>query len=203
MKKRLLMPLNLQYFAEAGSTGDGGQETPPAGNNNDQTSQSETDTAEGQEKGKAFTRDEVAKMIAAETNKAKEAWVKEQKERQAKAERQAKMTAEEKIKEELEEKDQKIAELERKQTLATMTKEASKMLSEAELPHDDDLLELIVKDDEEATMNAIAVISSFASKLIKENARQATPNDAASFSVDKNELKDIADIANKARIIEN
>lgn len=75
MKKRLFMPMNLQFFSETGDGGSGdegqqgnlpagSQETPPEAKEENNT-------------GKTFSRDEVAKMIAAETNKAKAAWEKE------------------------------------------------------------------------------------------------------------------------------
>ncbi len=90
-------------------------------------------------------------MIAAEVSKTKEAWEKEQQEKQAEAEKLAKMNAQEKAEHEKRQLEAKIAELERSQALVSMSKEASKMLSEASLPHDDDLLGLIVSDDAEAT----------------------------------------------------
>lgn len=146
MKKRLLMPLHLQFFADPDGTG-----TPPAGDSNP-NDQANPDDPDGAGNGdKTFTRDEVAKMIAAETSKKQKAWEKEQQEKQAEAEKLAKMNAQEKAEHEKKQLEAKIAELERGQTLAAMTKEASKMLSEASLPHDDDLLSLIVSDDAEAT----------------------------------------------------
>ena len=61
MKKSLLMPINLQFFAEQ----DGGtQETTST-----ETTETTTDETKKEETGKTFSRDEVAKMIAAETKK--------------------------------------------------------------------------------------------------------------------------------------
>lgn len=196
------MSLNLQYFAaDTGSTGDGGQETPPADNNNEQTPPDGTSTEEGQENGKTFTRDEVAKMIAAEKNKAQKAWEKEQQEKQAEAEKLAKMNAQEKAEHEKKQLEEKIAELERGQALVAMTKEASKMLSEASLPHDDDLLGLIVSDDAEATKGAVAIITNYVSMIKKENARQKTPGEGGQFSSDKKENKSVAALAASTRIV--
>ena len=67
-----------------------------------------------------------------------------------------------------------------------MTKEASKMLTDANLPHDDDLLGLIVSDDADATKQAVAVITNFASLIKKENARQTPPNEGGQFTASKN-----------------
>ncbi|MGM0220052.1 capsid assembly scaffolding protein Gp46 family protein [Enterococcus sp. AZ126] len=202
MKKSLLIKMNLQFFAaDTGSDGGSeleGQEKLPA-TDPDPTDLDDSD-GKGSE-GKTFTRDEVAKMIAAEKNKAQKAWEKEQQERQAKAERQAKMTAEEKIKEELEEKDQKIAEYEREKAVNLMSKEASKMFSDASLPHDDDLLSLIVSDDIEATIQAVAIVTNYVSMIKKENARKQTPSAGGQFSADPNEKKSVANIAASTRII--
>lgn len=202
MKKRLLMPLHLQFFAaDTGSNGDIGQSTPPADNTNDQTPPDESDAEKDQETGKTFTRDEVAKMIAAETNKKQKVWEKEQQEKQAEAEKLAKMNAQEKAEHEKKQLEEKIAELERGQTLAAMTKEASKMLSDASLPHDDDLLGLIVSDDAEATKQAVAVVTNFVSMIKKENARQQTPAAGGQFSSNQKEKKSVADIAASTRIV--
>ncbi|WP_391521555.1 capsid assembly scaffolding protein Gp46 family protein [Enterococcus avium] len=76
---------------------------------------------------------------------------KEYEEKQEEAKKLAKMNAEEKLKHQLEQKESEINELKRQQTLTEMSKEASKMLSENELPFDDDLLSLLVSDDAEAT----------------------------------------------------
>lgn len=202
MKKRLLMPLNLQYFADPeGGSEPGGQGATPADDPNSTGPENPADPDKKGEEGKTFTRDEVAKMIAAEKNKAFKAWEKEQQEKQAEAEKLAKMNAQEKAEHEKKQLEAKIAELERGQTLAAMTTEASKMLSEASLPHDDDLLGLIVSDDAEATKGAVAIITNFVSKIKKENARQQTPAAGGQFSADPNEKKSVAEIAASTRII--
>ncbi|MDT2360923.1 DUF4355 domain-containing protein [Enterococcus faecium] len=193
MKKRLLMPMHLQYFAEQ----DGGtQETTSA-----ETTETTTDETKKEETGKTFSRDEVAKMIAAETNKAKAAWEKELEAKKEEAKKLAKMNAEEKLQHELEQKEAEIAELKRGQALSEMTKEASKMLTDANLPHDDDLLGLIVSDDADATKQAVAVITNFASLIKRENARQTPPNEGGQFTASKNTKETVAKLAAKNRII--
>lgn len=192
MKKRLLMPMNLQYFAEP----DGGQDTPPAEQNTPPE-----DKPKGEETGKTFSRDEVAKMIAAETKKARASWEQEAEAKKEEAKKLAKMNAEEKLQHELEQKEAEIAELKRGQTLNEMKSEASKMLSGAGLPQDDELLGLIVSEDAEATKKAVAVITNFASQIKKENARQSTPGEGGQFSADKNTKQTVAELAAKNRII--
>lgn len=193
MKKRLLMPMKLQFFAEQ----DGGsQETTST-----ETTETTTDETKKEETGKTFSRDEVAKMIAAETKKARASWEQEAEAKKEEAKKLAKMNAEEKLQHELEQKEAEIAELKRGQTLNEMKSEASKMLSGAGLPQDDELLGLIVSDDAEATKKAVSVITNFASLIKKENARQTPPNAGGQFSADKETKQTVANLAAKNRII--
>lgn len=193
MKKRLLMPMKLQFFSE---NPDGGNDTPPA----EQTTPPE-DKPKGEETGKTFSRDELAKIVAAETKKARANWEQEAEAKKEEAKKLAKMNAEEKLQHELEQKEAEIAELKRGQTLNEMKSEASKMLSGAGLPQDDELLGLIVSEDAEATKKAVAVITNFASQIKKENARQSTPGEGGQFSADKNTKQTVAELAAKNRII--
>lgn len=193
MKKRLLMPMKLQFFAEQ----DGGsQET-----TSNETTETTTDETKKEETGKTFSRDELAKIVAAETKKARASWEQEAEAKKEEAKKLAKMNAEEKLQHELEQKEAEIAELKRGQTLNEMKSEASKMLSGAGLPQDDELLGLIVSEDAEATKKAVAVITNFASQIKKENARQSTPGEGGQFSADKNTKQTVAELAAKNRII--
>ncbi|WP_242387594.1 capsid assembly scaffolding protein Gp46 family protein [Enterococcus gallinarum] len=193
MKKRLLMPMKLQFFADE----DGGTQETTSTETNETTS----DETKKEETGKTFSRDEVAKMIAAETKKARASWEQEAEAKKEEAKKLAKMNAEEKLQHELEQKEAEIAELKRGQTLNEMKSEASKMLSGAGLPQDDELLGLIVSEDAEATKKAVAVITNFASQIKKENARQSTPGEGGQFSADKNTKQTVAELAAKNRII--
>lgn len=206
MKKRLLMPLNLQFFAEGGEGGngegtDGGTSTNSQDGQQAQNSQQSANGEGEQNTGKTFSRDDVAKMIAAETSKAKAAWEKDFEAKQEEAKKLAKMNAEEKLKHQLEQKESEINELKRQQTLTEMSKEASKMLSENELPFDDDLLSLLVSDDAEATKKATNAVIAFASKIKKQNARQTTPGEGGQFTAGEYSKKTVADLAKKNRII--
>lgn len=193
------MPMSLQFFAEGG---DGGASTNSQQNQQSQVDGKQSDNSEGEQgTGKTFSRDDVAKMIAAETNKAKAVWEKELEAKKEEAKKLAKMNAEEKLQHELEQKEAEIAELKRGQTLNEMKSEASKMLSGAGLPQDDELLGLIVSDDAEATKKAVSVITNFASLIKKENARQTPPNAGGQFSADKNTKQTVAELAKKNRII--
>lgn len=205
MKNKQLLPMNLQFFAEpgagegaAGGSGEAsGKSTPPAG-----TPKSTTEP-EGGDKGKTFTRDEVAKMIAAETNKVKTEWEKELEAKQQEAQKLAKMNAEEKLKHQLQQKEDEINELRKQQSLAEMTKEASKMFSESDLPIDSDLLGVLVNEDAEQTKKAVNALISFASKIKKANARQTPPSAGGQFVAGDSKEKSIAELAQENRIIKH
>ncbi|MFB0809239.1 hypothetical protein [Enterococcus faecalis] len=116
-KKHLLLPMDLQLFAENPNSSDTvNPETTPANDTQDK----ETDNPEDKEKaktkdnGKSFTREDVAKMIAAETKRAveqaKTQWEKEKSYEQ--------MTAEERIKAKEKEASDKEALAEKKEQQA-------------------------------------------------------------------------------------
>ncbi|MFR6670199.1 DUF4355 domain-containing protein [Enterococcus sp.] len=145
-KKRLLMPVNLQYFAEP----DGGQDTPPA----EQTTPPE-DKPKGEETGKTFSRDEVAKMIAAETKKAVTAAEEKWRAEKDEAAKLAEMDDKEKADYEKQQLEAKLAEFERKEVLSKMSEQASEMLSEKGATPTKEMLRLIVSEDAETTSSNV------------------------------------------------
>lgn len=147
MKKRLLMPMKLQFFAEQ----DGGsQETTST-----ETTETTTDETKKEETGKTFSRDEVAKMIAAETKKAitaaEEKWRAETDE----AAKLAEMDDKEKADYEKQQLEAKLAEFERKEVLSKMSEQASEMLSEKGATPTKEMLRLIVSEDAETTSSNV------------------------------------------------
>ena len=108
MKKSSLMPtfplkMNLQLFAEGGEGGSGDSASGGASTNSQQEQQSQGEDqqstgGEGEQgTGKTFSREELAKIVAAETSKAKAAWEKDFEAKQEEAKKLAKMNAEENI----------------------------------------------------------------------------------------------------------
>ncbi|MGM9897983.1 MAG: DUF4355 domain-containing protein [Enterococcus faecalis] len=149
--KKLLLPMYLQFFADNSDTGAGdtdqparGQEQTPPGDNNKDTGNEKT-----------FSRDEVAKMIAAEVSKAKDVWEKDQQKKQEEAEKLAKMNAQEKADYEKQQLEAKLAEYERKEVLSKMSEQASEMLSEKGAKPTKDMLRLIVSEDAETTSSNV------------------------------------------------
>jgi len=194
MKNKFLMPMKLQFFADPDGEGDPGEATPP-----------ELNVEELNEEQLALIKKKYGfkddKDVDSIVKSKKSRWQQEAEAKKEEAKKYAKMNAEEKLQHELEQKEAEIAELKRGQTLNEMKSEASKMLSGAGLPQDDELLGLIVSEDAEATKKAVAVITNFASQIKKENARQSTPGEGGQFSADKNTKRTVAELAAKNRII--
>lgn len=194
MKNKFLMPMKLQFFADPDGEGDPGEATP-----------SELNVEELNEEQLALIKKKYGfkddKDVDSIVKSKKSRWQQEAEAKKEEAKKYAKMNAEEKLQHELEQKEAEIAELKRGQTLNEMKSEASKMLSGAGLPHDDELLGLIVSDDAEATKKAVAVVTNFASLIKKENARQTTPGEGGQFTADKEAKQTVANLAAKNRII--
>lgn len=147
MKKRLLMPLNLQFFAEQ----DGGsQETTST-----ETTETTTDETKKEETGKTFSRDDVAKMIAAETSKAVTAAEEKWRDEKAQADKLAEMNDKDKADYERKQLEDKIAEYERKDNLAKMSDQASEMLSDKGATPTKEVLSLVVSEDAETTSSNV------------------------------------------------
>ena len=152
MKKSLLMPLSLQYFADPEGEGEQeGQGATPATDPNPTGPDNPTDPDKKGEEGKTFTRDDVAKMIAAETNKAIVKAQQEWETNKNEAEEFAKMNEQEKNAK----LQEKIAELERQRLLSEMTETASEMLSDKSSKPTKEMLRLIVSEDAETTSSNV------------------------------------------------
>lgn len=147
MKKRLLMPMQLQFFSE---NPDGGDDTPPAEQNTPPEGK-----PKGEENGKTFSRDEVAKMIAAETKKAVTAAEEKWRAEKDEAAKLAEMDDKEKADYEKQQLEAKIAEFERKEVLSKMSEQASEMLSEKGATPTKEMLRLIVSEDAETTSSNV------------------------------------------------
>lgn len=145
-KKRLLMPMNLQYFAEP----EGGQDTPPA-----EKATPPEDKPKGEGTGKTFSRDEVAKMIAAETKKAVTAAEEKWRAEKDEAAKLAEMDDKEKADYEKQQLEAKLAEFERKEVLSKMSEQASEILSEKGAKPTKEMLRLIVSEDAETTSSNV------------------------------------------------
>src|SRR5699024_3874064 len=84
----------------------------------------------------------------------------------------AKMNAEEKREHERQKLEEELAEYKRKDQFYSLSKEASKMLSEHNIHADDELLSFVVKDDAEATQAAVNTFVSMFNDRVEEGVKQ-------------------------------
>ena len=171
-EKHLLLPMDLQFFAdEPNSDEPNSDNSNESGNSSTKNSQNpKNENPDGKETGKTFTRDDVAKMVAAETKKAvaqaKSDWEKQKSYEQ--------MTAEERVKAKEQEATEKeaLAEKREKEAQARLDR-----LTRAESVRNDlsengisdyvsaaqaDLL--LVKDTDEDTKKAVDELKQIISK---------------------------------------
>lgn len=152
--------MDLQFFAEgeSGEGDQGGTSTNSEGQGAD-GSDDDGEEGNGEQGGKTFSRDEVAKMIAAEkskaVNKAKEQWKAELLNEKSEAEKLAEMNEKEKAEYEKQKLIDKIAELEQEQNQIKMSKNAAEMLTEKGLRASEGILSFVVRDTAEATTEAV------------------------------------------------
>lgn len=151
------------------------KETSVVEEENEQAStQEETETTE-----KTFTQAELEDIVRKEKAKAKRSAEREYKEKMDEAEKLRKMNAEQKAEYEAQKQADRIAELEAQLNRNGLEKEASKMLSEAGIIADDDILNFVVKDDAEGTQEAVNALSSLvndlADKKVSEMLKGRTP----------------------------
>lgn len=151
------------------------KETSVVEEENEQAStQEETETTE-----KTFTQAELDDIIQKEKAKAKRSAEREYKAKMDEAEKLRKMNAEQKAEYEAQKQADRIAELEAQLNRNGLEKEASKMLSEAGIIVDDDILNFVVKDDAEGTQEAVNALSSLvndlADKKVSEMLKGRTP----------------------------
>ena len=91
----------------------------------------------------------------------------------AEAEKLAKMNADEKDKYEREQLEKELAEYKQKDQHYSLSREASKMLAEKGINADDDLLNVVVKDDAEGTQKAVNSFINLLNAKVEEGVKKA------------------------------
>lgn len=89
------------------------------------------------------------------------------------AKKLAKMNEDEKAKYEYEQLQKELEEYKRKDSFYGLSKEASKMLSEHDIPADDEVFEVVVKDTAEATKERVEWFSGLVNRLANEVSKKA------------------------------
>ena len=131
---------------------------------------------------KTYTESELQKIIkdrVAREKKAAEKAIEE-------SARLAKMNEDEKAKYELEKLKEELADLKRKDSRNGLSKEAAKMLSERSITANDDLLALVVKDDAEATKEAVNAFADLIEGLVSDGVKKALAGTPPKVSVGNN-----------------
>lgn len=171
-----LMSMRLQFFAEDNGATGGQQSAVGTGEETtiDESELNLEDLTDDQilalkEKYGFKDNTEVDSIIKGKKSK----WQKEQEAKQKEAERLANMNENEKAEHEKQKLLDRINELEKKDNLTAMSKEASKMLSEASITADDEILDFVVKETAEETKGAVTKFISLVDKTAEAKTKQA------------------------------
>ena len=193
MKKDLLF--NLQLFADEAAETDTDTE-----NTTEETTEQSTEP-KGKGSEAKYTDEDVDKIL----NKKFAEWEKRQQKKTSEAERLGKMTAEEKASERIKALEDKLAEAERKEARAAMTKEARAILHAANISVSDELLANLVSDDAESTQASVkSFISLFKAEVekgIKEAYKGETPKKGGTSSLTAEQIMKITNRAERQRLI--
>ena len=153
----------------------------------EEVEQEEVDTQESTEQQpeeETYTKEELEEIVqqrVAREKKAREKAVEE-------AEKLAKMNAEEKEQYEREQLEKELEEYKRRDQFYSLSKEASKMLSEHEIQADDEVLQLVVKDDAEGTQKAVNAFVDIVNAKVEEGVQKALSGRTPKAHVNANQV---------------
>ena len=116
-----------------------------------------------------YTDEDVNKIVSQKFAK----WQKEKDEAIEEAKKLEKMNKEQRDEHERKRLEEELAEYKRKDQFYSLSKEASKMLSEHDIHADDELLSFVVKDDAEATQMAVNSFVSMFNNKVEEGVKKA------------------------------
>lgn len=121
------------------------------------------------------------------------------------AERLGKLSAEEKANERIKALEDKLAQAERKQAKADMTKQARAILHAANINVSDELIGNLVSDSAEATQSSvkafITLFNSAVDKAVKEACKGKTPEKGGTSSLTKKQILAVTNRAERQRLI--
>lgn len=165
------MKFNLQYFADDNESIENG------GDPVDETIKDAETPDEKETPELKYSDEDVDKIVQkklAKAKKDKEAAVEE-------ATKLAKMNEDQKAEYDREQLEKELAELRRKDAFYNLSKEASKMLSEYDITADDELLQVVVKDDAEGTKQAVESFVNLFNAKVKEGVKQALAGNSPKY----------------------
>ena len=128
---------------------------------------------------KTFTQAEMDEIIQQRLKKAEKSYARKMQEKLDEAEKLRQMNAEQKAEYEKEKQEAEIADLKAQLNRNALEKVASKLLSEAGIVADDEILSFVVKEDAEGTQEAInrfsSLVNDIADKKVSEMLKGNTP----------------------------
>lgn len=128
---------------------------------------------------KTFTQADVDEIVQQRLKKAEKSYARKMQEQLDEAEKLRQMNAEQKAEYEQEKQAKEIADLKAQVKRNALEKEASKLLSEAGIVADDEILGFVVKEDAEGTQEAInrfsSLVNDIADKKVSEMLKGDTP----------------------------
>ena len=116
-----------------------------------------------------YTDEDVNKIVSQKFAK----WQREKDEAIEEAKKLEKMNKEQRDEHERQKLEEELAEYKRKDQFYSLSKEASKMLSEHNIHADDELLSFVVKDDAESTQTAVNSFVTLFNTKVEEGVKQA------------------------------
>lgn len=188
--KNELMRLNLQLFADGEADGaegnDGGAQTPTF----DEILKTPGFQAEFDKR--------VAKALGTQKSKLEAEFSQRSEEEKTEAAKLAKMNEEQKNQYEMDKLKEELAELKAKNAAAELGSEAAKMLKDAEIDATQDMLDLVVGKDAEATKaNVEKFVAVIQAQLKAAEVKRATGSTPKNYGGAKEELSEIQKRINK------
>ena len=188
---------DLQLFADDAAETETGSDT------ENTTVEKEQSTEQKQDKATElkYSDDDVDKIL----NRKFAEWEKKQQRKTTEAERLGKMTAEEKANERIKALEERLAEADRKEARAAMTKEARAILQSSNINVNDELLANLVADDAESTQanvkSFIKLFNAEVEKKVKEAYKGETPKKGGVASLTKEQIMNVTNRAERQRLI--
>lgn len=138
-------------------------------------------------------------------SKKKAKWEKEWKAKQDEAEKLDKMNAEERAKHREAQLQARIDELEKKEALSQMTKQARNMLSEAKINVSDEFLSILVTETAETTKTSVEqfvkLFNAHVEKEVLERLKGKTPTKSTGSSLSREQILNVKDRHERQRLI--
>lgn len=195
--KEELLKMNLQFFAEQ----DGGSED---SGTDEQDSNQQDEEGSNEQQEEMIPKSQMEKIIKDRVAREKKATEKAVEE----AKRLAKMNEDEKKEYEFEQLQKELADLKKKDAYYGLSKEASKMLSEHNIDANDDLLAFVVKDDAEATKQAVDSFVTMFNEQVQEGVKKALAGKSPKVNVNpgkaitKQQILEEKDPSKRIRLIQ-